>query len=86
MLFEFQKGNNTMEAKRNLYDMFGEEAVTARICQRELVKFLLGDFCLKDEPRSGSPSNVSDEVLHKMIRTNPTFRVGQGRLNLLSIQ
>ncbi|GFV70749.1 histone-lysine N-methyltransferase SETMAR [Trichonephila clavipes] len=50
-----------------------EEAVTTRTCQRGLVKFCLGDFSLRDEPRSGQPSDVSDEVLHNMIRTNPTL-------------
>ncbi|GFV55725.1 hypothetical protein TNCV_755251 [Trichonephila clavipes] len=44
-----------------------QEVVTARTCQRWLVKFHLGDFSLKLEHRSGRPSDVSDEVLHKMI-------------------
>ncbi|GFV96552.1 hypothetical protein TNCV_3260161 [Trichonephila clavipes] len=37
-----------------LCDVFGEEAATARTCQR------FGEFSLKDEPRSGRPSYVSD--------------------------
>ncbi|GFX44047.1 hypothetical protein TNCV_4118431 [Trichonephila clavipes] len=36
-------------------------------------KFYLGDFSMKDEPRSGRPSDVSDEVICCMIRTNPTL-------------
>ncbi|GFX36395.1 uncharacterized protein TNCV_3671501 [Trichonephila clavipes] len=39
--------------------MFGEEAITARTCQRYLVKFCFDDLPLKDEPRSGWPSNIS---------------------------
>ncbi|GFY34750.1 hypothetical protein TNCV_844491 [Trichonephila clavipes] len=33
----------------------------------------MGDFSLKNKPRSGRPSGVSDEVLPSMIRANPTF-------------
>ncbi|GFV03572.1 histone-lysine N-methyltransferase SETMAR [Trichonephila clavipes] len=62
-----------MEAKRNLCGVFGVKAVTARTRQRWLVKFLLGDFSLKHEPRLGRTSDVSDEVLCKMIRTNTTL-------------
>ncbi|GFW66043.1 HTH_48 domain-containing protein [Trichonephila clavipes] len=72
MLFEFQKVNNVTEAKRNLCTVFGEEAVTDRTCPRCLVKFFLGDFSLKDEPRSGRSSDVSAERLRNMIRTNPS--------------
>ncbi|GFS61963.1 hypothetical protein TNCV_2592541 [Trichonephila clavipes] len=63
MLFEFQKGNNTMEAKRNLFDVFGEVAVTARTCQRWLVKFRLYDFLLKMNP------NLEDHQMSVMSAT-----------------
>ncbi|GFY36586.1 hypothetical protein TNCV_27911 [Trichonephila clavipes] len=49
-----------MEATGNLCNLFGEEAVTAGTCQRNwLGKFHLGDFSLKDEPRSGRPPTSS---------------------------
>ncbi|GFV78214.1 hypothetical protein TNCV_1036821 [Trichonephila clavipes] len=62
MLFEFPKENNTIEIKRNSCDVFAEETVTARICQRWLLKFCLDDFSLKDEHRSEKPSGVRDEA------------------------
>ncbi|GFX74241.1 histone-lysine N-methyltransferase SETMAR [Trichonephila clavipes] len=62
-----------MEAKRNLCDVFGEEAVTDWPCKRWLMKFYLGDLFLNDEPRSGRSSHVKEEVLRRMIRTNPTL-------------
>ncbi|GFV24877.1 histone-lysine N-methyltransferase SETMAR [Trichonephila clavipes] len=77
MLYKFQKGNNPMEAKKKkkkpLCGVFGEEAVTAQICQRWFVKFHLGDFSLKDEPRSARSSDVNDEMLLSVIKTNPTL-------------
>ncbi|GFT11087.1 hypothetical protein TNCV_1084431 [Trichonephila clavipes] len=54
-------------------DMFGEEVVTAKTCQRGLVKFCWNDSSLKEELRSGMPSDVSEEVLRSKIRTNPTL-------------
>ncbi|GFU00363.1 histone-lysine N-methyltransferase SETMAR [Trichonephila clavipes] len=54
------------EKKRNLCAMIGEGAVTARKYQGCFVNFRLGDFSLKDEPRPGRPSYVSDEVLRGM--------------------
>ncbi|GFW80064.1 hypothetical protein TNCV_4911621 [Trichonephila clavipes] len=55
------KGKNVVEAKETC-GVFGEE-----------VKFCLSGFSLKDEPRSGGSSDVSDEVLRRTIRTNPTL-------------
>ncbi|GFW95434.1 histone-lysine N-methyltransferase SETMAR [Trichonephila clavipes] len=81
MLFEFQKGNNAMKGKRNLSDVFGE-VVTARTCQRWLVKFCLGGFSLKDEPISGRPSDVIAEMLRSMIRRNPTLTATEVRFKL----
>ncbi|PRD32626.1 UNVERIFIED_CONTAM: hypothetical protein NCL1_19863 [Trichonephila clavipes] len=47
-----------MVEKRNLCDVFGEEAVTAQTCQTWLLKFYLGDLSLKDEPKSERLSDV----------------------------
>ncbi|GFV79521.1 histone-lysine N-methyltransferase SETMAR [Trichonephila clavipes] len=82
MSFKFQKGNNPMEANRGLCDVFEEEAVTTRTCQRWLAKFCLGDFSFKDESISGKPSGESNEVLHKKIRTNPTLTSTETGLKL----
>ncbi|GFV49821.1 histone-lysine N-methyltransferase SETMAR [Trichonephila clavipes] len=68
----FRKVNNAMEAKINLCDLFGE-AVTTRTCRRWFVKLHSGDFSLKDDPRSGKPSDVNDEVQRSMTRTNSTL-------------
>ncbi|GFU18360.1 transposable element Tcb2 transposase [Trichonephila clavipes] len=62
-----------LEAKRNLCDVFGVEAVTARTCQRWFLKCRLDNFSLEDEPSSERPSDVSDEVLRSMIITNSTL-------------
>ncbi|GFV65225.1 histone-lysine N-methyltransferase SETMAR [Trichonephila clavipes] len=62
-----------MEAKGNLCDVFGEEAVAARTFQRWPVKFCLGEFFLKEEPRSRRSSDIGEKVLRSMIRINSTL-------------
>ncbi|GFY36750.1 histone-lysine N-methyltransferase SETMAR [Trichonephila clavipes] len=51
--------------------MFGEDAITARTCQRWFVKFCLGDLSLKDELRSERSSDVHYEVPCCMIGKDP---------------
>ncbi|GFV81523.1 histone-lysine N-methyltransferase SETMAR [Trichonephila clavipes] len=60
-----KKGITLWRQKKNLCDVFGDEAGTARTYQKRLMKFFF-----ENEPRSGRPPDVSDEVLHCTIRTN----------------
>ena len=48
-LFIFDKGENTKEAKpRWLSDLYPENAITERICERWFAKFREGDRSLRD--------------------------------------
>ena len=70
ILYEFQKGNNATVACANLCSVFGEDAVTARTCQRWFSKFKSGDLNVDDEC-VGCPSKVNDEVLQAMLEEDP---------------
>ncbi|GFX93478.1 histone-lysine N-methyltransferase SETMAR [Trichonephila clavipes] len=59
--------------KGGSHNLFGEAVVTARTCQRCLVKFCLDDFSSTDEPISGSPADDIDEVQRSMTSINPTL-------------
>ncbi|GFV14224.1 hypothetical protein TNCV_1163471 [Trichonephila clavipes] len=61
------------KAKQILRSVFGEDTASVRTCQRYSGKFLWDDFSLKDEPRAAKPSNVNDEVLLGLSRTNRTL-------------
>ena len=50
--------------------MFGEGAVTDRMCQKWLVKFRAGDFSLDDVPRSGRPAEVDSDQIKTLIEKN----------------
>ena len=40
MLYYFKKGKNATEMQKKIYAVYGEVAVTDRICQKWFVKFL----------------------------------------------
>ena len=52
LLYYFRKGKNAVQARKKLYDVYGEKSLTERECQNWFPRFRSGDFHLKDAPRS----------------------------------
>ena len=71
ILYEFKLGRKTSDATRNIRKVFGEDAVSDRNAQFWFAKFRRGDESLDDDPRTGRPSVVSDEILRDEIESNP---------------
>ena len=65
MLYYFKKGKNAIEMQKKMCAVYGEGAVTDRMCQKWFVKFHAGDFSLDNAPQSGScllyTSDAADE-------------------------
>ena len=59
-----------MQARKKLYDVYGEKSLTERQCQNWFARFRSGDFHLKDAPRSGRPTQVDDDKIKAMIENN----------------
>ena len=53
MLYYFKKGKNTTEMQKKIYAVFGDGAVTDRMCQKWLVTFSAGDYLLDSATRPG---------------------------------
>ena len=70
LLYYFQKGKKAVQAKKKVYDAYGEKSLTERQCQNWLARFRSGDFHLKDVPRSGRPTKVDDDKIKAMIENN----------------
>ena len=70
LLYYFQKGKNAVQARKKLYDVYGEKSLTERQCQNWFSRFRSGDFDLKGAPRSGFPTEVNDEKIKAMIENN----------------
>ena len=59
-----------MQARKKLYDLYGEKSLTERQCQNWFARFRSGDFDLKDAPRSGRLTEVDDDKIKAMIKNN----------------
>ena len=65
LLFYFRKGKNAAQAAKKLCDVYREETLKDRQCQKWFHKFRSRDFSLKDEQRSGRPNEVDDDYKSK---------------------
>lgn len=70
LLYYFRKGKNAAQVAKKLRDVYGDKALKETQCQSWFVKFRLGDFSLKDKPRSGRPSAVDDDVIKALIESD----------------
>ena len=59
-----------MQARKKLYDVYGEKSLTERQSQNWFACYHFGDFDLKDAPRSGRPTEVDDDKMKAMIENN----------------
>ena len=69
-LHYFRKSENAVQARKKLYNVYGEKSLTERQCQNCFVRFTSGDFNLKDAPRSGRPTEVENDNIKAMIKNN----------------
>ena len=70
LLYYFQKGKNAVQARKKLYDVYGEKSLTDLQCQNWFSGFRSGDFHLKDAPRSGRPTEVDNDKIKAMIENH----------------
>ena len=53
--------------------MYGEGAVTDRMCQKWFAKFHAGDFSLDAAPRSGRPVEVDSDQIETLTENNQRY-------------
>ena len=63
MLYYFKKSNNTTEMQTQICAVYGEGAVTDRMCQKWFAKFHAGDFSLDDAPWLSRPVEVDSHQI-----------------------
>ena len=73
MLYYFKKGKNATETHKKICEVYGEGAVTDRMCQKWFVKFCAGDFSLHDAPQSGRPVEVDSYQIKTIIENNQLY-------------
>lgn len=70
MMYEFRRGTRISNTVKNICDVFGENAVSIPTCERWFAKFKRGNFNLEDQPRSGRPSGIDDDIVRNLVDTN----------------
>ena len=75
MLCTFKKGKNTKKqhTEKKICAVYGEGAVTDRMCQKCSGKFCAGDSSVDDAPRSGGPVEVDSNQIETLIENNQHF-------------
>ena len=71
MLWEFKQGSSSRVTAQKLCSVCGEGVITDRAVRNWFIKFRSGDTNLKDEPRTGRPSFVDDDILKAILEENP---------------
>jgi len=73
MLFYFRKGKNATQTRKKICAVYGEDAVSERVCQNWFAKFRAGDTTCEDRERSGKPLMVDDDQIKSLIESNPHY-------------
>ena len=72
-LYYFKKGKNATETQKKICAVYGEGAVTDRMCQKWFAKFRAGDFSLDDAPQSGRPVEVVSKQIKTLTENNQCY-------------
>ncbi|XP_076381130.1 histone-lysine N-methyltransferase SETMAR-like [Megalopta genalis] len=80
----WQESKKAAEAHKGLCEIYGADCLSERTCQNWFKKFRSEDFSLKDDQRSGRPSEVEDDKIKAIIESNRhiTVREIAERLNV----
>ena len=72
MLYYFKKGKSATETHRKICAVYGEGAVTDRMCQKWFAKFCAGDFSL-----DYLPGEVDSDQIETLIEINKHYTMGR---------
>lgn len=73
LLYDFRSGVKPNESFKKLCEAFGENVISQRTVYNWFNKFKQGKYNLKDEPRSGRPSELDNDQLIRVIEENPNL-------------
>ena len=75
MLYEFLKGINIAAAIKNIQEVYQNQAPAKRTVEKWFAKFHRGEFNLEDEPHSGRPFDIDDDVVRTLVQNNPRISI-----------
>lgn len=71
MLYEFRHGKNAVKATEAICSIYGDDALSVRVCQNWFARFRNGNFDLGDEERSGRPRELEVDELQALLDEDP---------------
>lgn len=75
LLYYFKKGKRAADTHKKICRVYGDDALTERVCQKWYAKFRSGDFDVNDAPRSGRPTKINSSNVKAIIEVNPSQSV-----------
>jgi len=71
--FLFSQGEKCNAKKKKKSAVYGEDAVSERVCQNWFAKFRAGDTTCEDYERSSRPLVIDDDQIKSLIESNPHY-------------
>lgn len=60
-----------MDVHRKICDVYGDDALTKRVCQKWFARFRSGNFDVEDRPRTGRPTEADNQEIKALVNANP---------------
>jgi len=70
-VFLFSQRKKCNANKKEICVVYGEDAVSERVCRNWFAKFRADDTTCEDRERSGRPLVVDDDQIKSLIESNP---------------
>ena len=71
MFFQFLAKKNSAHTAQAFFDVYGQDTISERICQRWFVRFSGGKYDLNYDERSGRPKKFQTHELEELLDKNP---------------
>jgi histone-lysine N-methyltransferase SETMAR len=71
MQYEFKQGTNATVAIKHITDVYGNDSLDVRKCQRWFHKFRKGDLSWEDDQRPGRPVEFDEHALSPLVEVEP---------------
>ncbi|XP_066137443.1 histone-lysine N-methyltransferase SETMAR-like [Euwallacea fornicatus] len=66
----FSQGKSAIQAQKKLCEVYGENCLTERQCQRWFSRFRSGNFNVQDAPHTGRPITIDDDKIKALVEAN----------------
>ena len=73
MLYYFKKSKNATQMQKKICAVYGEVAVTDRMCQKWFAKLCGGDFLLDNAAQLGRPVEVDSDQIETLTESNQRY-------------